>query len=844
MDIERFALALTACFALVSVSIGSSGGPSNYSNQIGAALDNSKIDPILADFLMGEEELPVIVTLSCKDRLDLKDFKTKYAYRLINGLAGRASPQTIRKLADIDGVEKIYFDSFAEVKFPGENSSDVDYLIPANNINADKLWKRGIDGKNVTVAVIDSGIDDNHPDLANSVIGEKNFVEDESSARDFLGHGTMVAGIIAGSGVASGGKYKGIAPGAKLLNVKVIDRDGNGRMSDIIAGIEWALYNGADVLSLSLGGMNLGETNPPITMAADKAMEAGAVVCVSAGNHNSTKPEGVSRLSIKGPIGSDIYGDSVSTNQVKKSEDKDLLLLFVPIVLALPPSLIDSPGDGVRVVTVGASDGNGHIADFSGSGPIRDGRTKPTIVGPGVDVVSAIPPGLEQPKYLDVYYARESGTSLSTPVAAGLAALLLQANPELSPAGVKAVLTRGAIKLNNTLGDQYEAYYQGAGRLDALKSYELINQDLCGVEPDNWIAGRWAYLPAGKGFYAGLDAGADRPQKKLYALAPQDEDWTSKFVFFTDKERNDLEISPSGEVSDWISLQAIPRSIPANGQKIFSASMTVPNGTLPGNYSGSLDIKEKGKIIFSIPVIVQVAEEIRLAKGRATLKSALDDNKWQYYYLEVPLGTSNLKARLSWKNESKLDLFLLSPTSEYYLGEQNVHLAELKVEYPPSGRWLLAVHGENLPLQENYTLDIERTFIESYPKRWFIDAASPGSTTTMRFNVKNQGPLLDDIKYNGFIENITATDLQGSVTQKKIWDFTIDVQPDTNKLSATLDSDLESNDSQLLFLFENPNGDPADAALGNGNLEPIEVNWPEPGKWKVRVYGYDIPKGI
>ena len=141
------------------------------------------------------------------------------------------------------------------------------------------------------MAVIDSGIDKNHPDLIGKVVAEKNFLADEITADDLLGHGTMVAGIIAGSGAASNGKYKGIAPGASLISVKVIDSKGDGKVSDIIAGIEWAIYNGADVLSLSLGGINLGETNPPITMAADNAADIGVVVCVAAGNRNSRKQE-------------------------------------------------------------------------------------------------------------------------------------------------------------------------------------------------------------------------------------------------------------------------------------------------------------------------------------------------------------------------------------------------------------------------------------------------------------------------------------------------------------------------------------------------------------------------
>ena len=325
------------------------------------------------------------------------------------------------------------------------------------------------------MAVLDSGIDKNHPDLIGKVVAEKNFLADEITADDLLGHGTMVAGIIAGSGAASNGKYKGIAPGAKLISVKVIDGKGDGKVSDIIAGIEWAVYNGADVLSLSLGGINLGETNPPITMAADNAAGAGVVVCVAAGNRNSSETGG----QVAGTSSSQVGRGNTPVRLIpdRQGNNKDVYYLLVPIVLALPPGLIDSPGDGVKVITVGATDANGHIASFSGSGPTRDDRIKPDVVAPGVDIISIVPVGVKRPKSVDIYYSRESGTSLSAPVAAGLSALLLQANGNLTAAGVKAAMTRGATKLNSTLGESYEEYYQGAGMLDALSSYELLENN-------------------------------------------------------------------------------------------------------------------------------------------------------------------------------------------------------------------------------------------------------------------------------------------------------------------------------------------------------------------------------
>lgn len=826
MEIRRSTLVFVLGFALMALAVATP--PSDSSP--------SKIEPSLAERMNKglNEKIPIIALLNGSIMPDLKDIDVRYRYLLINGIAGKAMPSTIKSLSESDSVEKIYLDDSARISAPAGDITSGQLISAAKYVNADKLWAMGIDGKNITIAVIDSGMDKNHPDLEEKVVGEKNFVDDEISADDLLGHGTMVAGIIAGTGAASGGKYKGIAPGANLLNVKVIDSSGNGKVSDIIAGIEWAIYNGADVLSLSLGGLNLGETNPPITMAADNAMEKGVVVCVAAGNRNSTNAQSMTEKSAGA-----VSATQIDLSQIGRNTNKNVLLLLVPIVLALPPGLIDSPGDGIRVITVGASDYLGHIANFSGSGPTRDGRTKPDVVGPGVDIVSAVPPGLERPEYVNIYYARESGTSLSTPVAAGVAAMLLQAEKNLTPAGVKAALINGARSLNNTHDEKYEDYYQGSGLVDALASYENLSDDLCGVMPNKWIPGRWAYLPAGKGLYVGLDTGADRPQKKLYALAPEDEDWSTQFTFFTNIERTGLKTSVSGPIADWMSIQPLPESIPANGQRIFGAAITIPNNTLPGVYEGSIDIFERGKKIVSIPVSVNIARQIKVVMGAGSETGSIKDNDWHYFYLDVPLGTSDLKARLSWKSTDTIDLFLLAPTSEYYSGNRNGNLEEIDIEGPASGRWMIAVHGENLSATNNYTLNIERSLIDSFPKRWSIASISPGGRASIKFNLENRGPPLDNLSYQGLIENITVEDLSGSVESKKIWESSVDIQPKTRRISAKLIK--ERNISELLFLFEDPDGEPADVSLGTENLGPLEVLNPKPGIWKVRVYGYDVP---
>ena len=846
MDRKIFILISVACTILAASAVAqiAGGAPSEVS---------PKIDPALADRLTGREDqkIPVIVMLNGATSPNLDDFAVKYRYSLIHGLAGEASSKAIETAAKSDLVKGIYFDASTKVSAPGNvsasgtNSSQGQYISPSQIINADKLWAKGIDGRGITVAVIDSGIDKNHPDLIGKVVAEKNFLTDEVTADDLLGHGTMVAGIIAGSGNASNGKYKGIAPGASLLNVKVINSKGDGKVSDIIAGIEWAIYNGANVLSLSLGGINLGETNPPITTAADNAANAGVVVCVAAGNRNSSETAG----QVSGTSSSQV-GQSKTPVDLSQtgSDNKDVYYLLIPIVQALPPGLIDSPGDGVKVITVGATDSNGHMASFSGSGPTRDDRIKPDVVAPGVDVISIVPVGVKRPKSVDMYYSQESGTSLSAPVAAGLSALLLQANGNLTPAGIKAAMTRGALKLNNSLGEPYEEYYQGAGLLDALRSYQLLDNDIVGVIPDQWSAGRWAYLPSGKGVYVGLDTGADRPQKKLYSLAPGDQDWNTRFVFFSNQAIDDLKVSAAGAISDWISVQGLPKHIAANDQEVFAASMSVPKGVSPGVYSGSIDVTGSGKEILSIPVTVAVAEPINISKGFGSRGGILNQGQWGYYYLDVPTGTSGIKANLSWsvksRQNSSPDLFLLSPTSEYYVGGTEDLAKRIRIESPPSGRWLLAVHGVNASEPVNFTLYTERDLIETVPRRWNIDSASPGMSARTQFVVANRGRALENLSYAEVIENTTLLEFGGRVGYKETWNKTVNVTEGTKKISAELSRVGGSNESEVALVFEDPDGvgKEENADVGSGNLGPIEINNPELGNWTLKVYGYNVPE--
>ena len=221
--------------------------------------------------------------------LRVSDGDIKYQYHIINGVTAMIPTRSIKAVADRPDVECVYLDY--EIHLPElpeiEESMQGKSVESAGSTGTteDQVWAEGIDGNGIVVAVIDTGIDKNHPDLYGKVIAEKNFVEDEPTTDDLNGHGTHCAGIIAGTGEASGGMYRGVAPGATLMNVRVLDSEGGGCLSDVLAGIEWAVDNGADVISISLGGSHSGDVYAkPECMAVDAAMDAGVVVCVAAGN--------------------------------------------------------------------------------------------------------------------------------------------------------------------------------------------------------------------------------------------------------------------------------------------------------------------------------------------------------------------------------------------------------------------------------------------------------------------------------------------------------------------------------------------------------------------------------
>ena len=367
--------------------------------------------PVLRQMAQASNEtrLPIIVRYVPSRRVmrraePMRGVTESYHFRLRPFVHMYATPEAIRALEQDNEVVKIYADLPVHAY--------LNQAVP--HIQAPRLWNEGLTGENVRIAIVDTGIDPAHPDFQGRIGGTTDFTG--QGPTDGNGHGTHCASIAAGSGAASGGTYRGVAYRATIYAAKVLRNDGQGMMSTVMAGVEWAVDQGAQVISLSLGTAGPCDGTDALCETCDAAVQAGIVMCVAAGN--------------EGP-GSYTVG---------------------------------SPGCARNVITIGAADNADHIASFSSRGPTADGRVKPDIVFPGVNIVAARASGTALGAPVNENYTAASGTSMATPLAAGSAALLLQASPGLKPSQIKARLMNTAVDLGAS------AYAQGSGRADVWQA--------------------------------------------------------------------------------------------------------------------------------------------------------------------------------------------------------------------------------------------------------------------------------------------------------------------------------------------------------------------------------------
>jgi len=340
--------------------------------------------------------------------------------------AGAASARGATSASAAAGGARIWLDGHRKVL--------LDHSVP--QIGAPAAHARGLTGAGITVAVLDSGIDTSHPDLAGKVAAAASFVDDGLGTGDPYGHGTHVASIVSGSGAASGGRFRGVAPDATLINGRVCAADGLCATSALLAGMEWAVVTQhAPIVNLSVGGPATPGIDPLEEAVNQLSAQYGTLFVIAAGND----------------------GDRETVN---------------------------SPGSADAALAVGAVDRDDQLAYFSSLGPrVGDHAIKPDITAPGVDITAARAAGTQLGPLVGDDYVQLSGTSMATPHVAGAAALLLEQHPDWTGEQLKATLMGTALPTGQSV------YEQGAGRVDV----DRATRQTVAAEPPSVSLGMTAF---------------------------------------------------------------------------------------------------------------------------------------------------------------------------------------------------------------------------------------------------------------------------------------------------------------------------------------------------------------
>lgn len=391
----------------ISLSMPASARPNDDSRTAPsdlADLDRDRVSDGLTEDLRNRapnERINVVVTWTRQPDLDAArsatgHFDVRAQFGIVNGFAASLTPDQIRALSKVPGVFRV----------------EEDYTVSMLNdeANADFGTARArsdfsVDGAGVVFCVVDTGVDTAHEQLdAGKVVAWADVINGQLNPYDDQGHGTHVASILGGDGVGgpNASIYQGVAPGVGIAAVKVLDSAGNGTESQVIQGIDWCIAQQVDGISMSLGTATGSDGNDALSQAVNNAaLTHGIPSVIAAGNS----------------------GDG--------------------------PETVGSPGAAEGAITVGAAakvtDGL-RLAGFSSRGPTLDGRLKPDVVSPGVDIIAAN-------ANTGSGYVALSGTSMATPFTAGVVALMLDCNGGLTPSQIKSTLGSSATDLGATGAD-------------------------------------------------------------------------------------------------------------------------------------------------------------------------------------------------------------------------------------------------------------------------------------------------------------------------------------------------------------------------------------------------------
>jgi len=490
------------------------------------------------------------------------------------------------KLSNIDSIKKIYKSQLYDYPYLNSDlpetsslskSSYPNWWIPA--IGAESL---AYNGTGVRVAVIDTGIF-NHPDL--NLVMNRSFVSDESPLIDIddYGHGTHVAGLIGSDGGASGGQYRGVAPGVSLISARAGNFSGL-EEGDIINAIDWCVKDvgsggaGADIISMSFGG-GLPDENDPMTLAISAIVNNSVILVASAGNE----------------------GPGYFTGS--------------------------SPASGLEIISVGATDSSDKLASFSSWGPTMSYLGYPDILAPGVNVIATEAPNSvisDEKRYIgdffdfagDADYIPLSGTSMSCPIVSGAIAILKEAYPSISPETAKIALLEGARKVSN---EEHEYLKHGAGIINVSASLEYLRDINATFSDVNNVANLFPdELPIKP--YDLLNFPGDHQvfNLTLYSGKPQD-----------------LDINIPNEVDGLIlSLDKSQANFSSAGEMIISLDIRIEQNASPGIRTFTLNITGGPTLFDSIEVTI----DVRLPDYKILMESYHGLNDWfpafSYYQMD------------------------------------------------------------------------------------------------------------------------------------------------------------------------------------------------------------------
>jgi serine protease AprX len=488
------------------------------------------------------------------------------------------------------------------------------------------------------------------------------YVNGKTTPYDDHGHGTHVSSTIAGTGNASGGQYKGVAPEASLMVAKVLSGQGSGSNTNILKGIDWAVQNGAQVISMSLGSSSHSQA---MDDAIKSAVSKGVAVVVAAGNS----------------------GPNART--------------------------IACPGDSPDAITVGASDRSDAIASFSSRGPTYDGRVKPDVTNMGVGLVAAKAGGTAA----SGYYKAMSGTSMATPMTAGTVALLLQANKTLTPAQVKAVLEKTAKPLGGSVPNNDYGY----GRVDAKAALDYV---LTGKVPVPSPTPTPSPGPGPSPTPTPQPGGYAVSMTTMFAKYNGQYGFMSQFqvkagttidqgimLGNTGQNVDSYTITVNGIPASWYTIGGYAGEvIQPNGAAYMTVSITPATSTATGAYpftvtaTSNSDSSVKTTKSFTLNVVsgttptptatptITPTVTPTPTPGKSFAGSV--SRSREYYAYLAPNGSGQVTASISWPSStSDLNLYLYDPSGKMVAKSDGWYTTSEKVQYsaPAGGFYLLKV---------------------------------------------------------------------------------------------------------------------------------------------------------